>query len=532
MKCFDFLVIGSGISGLVYALEVSKIGKVALLTKKTLADGATDFAQGGIAAVVSELDTFDEHVVDTYKAGSELGKLPIIRAIVEDGPQAIDYLMKIGTAFTMANDKIQRSMENLDLTREGGHSQKRVVHYADSTGHEIMRALIRTVRETPNITIYENYTAIDLITQHHVLNEKGFIPGVSCWGAYALDENTGQIEAFRARKTMLATGGGAQVYAHTTNPEVCTGDGFAMAKLAGARLVNMEFIQFHPTVFYSLIGQPFLVTEALRGEGAILKLANGKTFMDKYHEMGSLAPRDVVSRAMDFELKKSGEKHLYLDATGLSQEKIHAHFPNIYRKCLEQKIDITKEPIPVTPAAHYFCGGVLTTQDGLTDVKNLFAAGEVACIGLHGANRLASNSLLEGLVTALRASRHPSNHEDVDFPEIPEWQDVGTYNENEWVVISHNRQSIKSIMQGYVGITRSKRLLKYAKHRMHSVYTEINNFYNHNSVRREVIETRNMAIVGSAIIQSALMRKESRGLHYNVDYPNRDDANYKRDTII
>ncbi len=532
MKNFDFLVIGSGIAGLVYALEVSKLGKVAVVTKKKLNDCNTEYAQGGIAAVLSHHDSYKEHIKDTFIAGSEIGKKNVIKTIVEEGPACIDYLIKLGTEFTVENDDLDRSLENLALTREGGHSQKRVAHAADSTGHEIMKALSKECRENQNISIFENHLAIDLITQHHISQADNFIPRITCWGAYILDRNANKVFVFRARKTMLATGGAGQVYDYNTNPQIASGDGYAMARMAGARIANMEFVQFHPTAFYSSEGKPFLVSEALRGEGAILKLQNGRTFMENYHRLGCLAPRDVVSRAIDFELKKSGDKFLYLDTTRVPAEKLKNRFPYIYKKCLENGIDTTTEPIPVVPAAHYFCGGILTTIDGRTDIKNLFAAGEVACTGLHGANRLASNSLLEGLVIAYRAGNHPSNKEEVIFPEIPEWHDIGTFNENEWVVISHNREIIRKIMQSYVSITRSTRLLNYALSRIANIYEEINNFYHENPVREEVIETRNLAVVANIIIRSALLRKESRGLHYNIDFPEKDDVKYKKDTII
>lgn len=331
---------------------------------------------------------------------------------------------------------------------------------------------------------------------------------------------------------MLATGGAAQIYSHNTNPDVATGDGMAMARLAGGRLANMEFVQFHPTAFWSPEGDTFLISEALRGEGATLRLIDGSTFMENYHAQANLAPRDVVSRAIDSELKRRGEKYCWLDATEIPSEKLRKHFPYIDRRLQERGIDFTREPIPVAPAAHYFCGGVISTIDGLTDIRNLFAAGEVSCTGLHGANRLASNSLLEALVTAYNAAHHPSIQEKVVFPNIPPWHLMGTFNENEWVVISHNREIIGTIMQGYVGIRRSRRLLKYALSRMENIYNEINNFYQHNSVRREVVETRNMAVIAIAVIRSALSRKESRGAHFLLDNPQRDDLHYQHDTII
>lgn len=531
-KDYDFLVIGSGIAGLVFALEVSRLGKVAIVTKRSLNDCNTDYAQGGIAAVLDDQDSFEQHLNDTYLAGAELGKKVVIERVIKDGPKLIQYLIDLGTDFTRVVDNYDHSLENLSLTREGGHSQRRVAYAADSTGHQIMEALIENCRSNPQIDIFENHIAVDLITQHHIHQDDGFIPGISCWGAYVMDTRTNLVDVFRAKKTMMATGGAAQIYTHNTNPDVATGDGMAMARLAGARLANMEFVQFHPTSFWSPDGETFLISEAVRGEGAVLRLQDGSTFMENYHEMGNLAPRDIVSRAIDAELKKRGEKYCLLDATGIDHAKLKKHFPYIDSRLREHGLDFTKDPIPVAPAAHYFCGGVLSTIDGLTDIRNLYCAGEAACTGLHGANRLASNSLLEALVVAWHAGNHPSNLEAVDFPPIPPWQQLDSFYENEWVIISHNREIIGTIMQGYVGIRRSRRLLKYALSRLENIYNEINNFYQHNAVRKEVIETRNMAVIAIAVIRCALLRKESRGAHFLIDVPHRDDAKYKLDTII
>lgn len=532
MRDYDFLVIGSGIAGLIYALQVSRLGKVAIVTKRSLYDCNTDYAQGGIAAVLDATDTFQGHIEDTYRAGAELGKKQVIRQIITEGPKLIQYLIDLGTDFTLQNELYDNRLENLSLSLEGGHTHRRVAYAADSTGHQIMEALIERCRENTNIEIFEDSIAIDLITQHHIVQDDGFIPGISCWGAYVMDIHTNQVDIFRARKTMLASGGAARIYAHNTNPDVSTGDGMAMARLAGGRLANMEFVQFHPTAFWSPGGETFLISEAVRGEGAILRLSDGTAFMEQYHPMGNLAPRDIVSRAIDAELKKRGEKFCYLDATGIQAETLWKHFPFIGKRLQEFGIDFTKDPIPVAPAAHYFCGGVLSTIDGITDIHNLFAAGEVACTGLHGANRLASNSLLEALVIAYHAGNHPSNMDPVEFPKIPDWKQREEFNENEWVVISHNRENIGTIMDGYVGIRRSRRLLKYALSRIENIYNEVNNFYQHNAVRKEVVETRNMAIIAIAVIRSALMRKESRGAHFLIDNPERDDAQYLIDTII
>ncbi|HNV62076.1 MAG: L-aspartate oxidase [Candidatus Cloacimonas acidaminovorans] len=529
---YDYLVIGSGIAGLIYALQVSKYGKVAVVTKSSLNDCNTDHAQGGIAAAIDSLDSFEAHIEDTYQAGAGLGKRQVITEVISSGPKLIQYLIDLGTDFTRRDPNYDICLENLSLTMEGGHTRRRIAYAADSTGHQIMETLIAQCQKNPNIEIFEYYIAIDLITQHHVVQDEGFIPGISCWGAYVLNINENRVDIFKARKTMMATGGAAQIYSPDTNPKVATGDGMAMARLAGARLANMEFVQFHPTAFWSPDGDTFLISESLRGEGAVLRLSDGSTFMENYHPQGNLAPRDIVSRAIDSELKKRGEKFCYLDATIVPAEQLLRHFPSINNMLKARGIDFTKEPIPVAPAAHYFCGGVLSTIEGITDIRNLFVAGEVACSGLHGANRLASNSLLEALVMAYKAGNHPSNLEEVQFPCIPEWKVIDEFNENEWVVISHNREIIGTIMQGYAGIRRSRRLLKYALSRLENIYNEINNFYQHNAVRKEVVETRNMAIIAIAVVKSALMRKESRGAHFLVDNPEPDDEHYKHDTII
>ncbi len=527
MKEYDYLVIGSGISGLSFALETAKKGKTAIITKKEVTVNNSILAQGGIAAVLSEKDSFEEHIIDSYKAGSELGKKPVIETIVKEGPASIKYLLELGVKFT----KVQGNTENLSLTKEGGHTRNRIVYAADSTGSEVMRVLTAACIANSNIDIYEHHIAIDLITQHHISEKSGFIPGITCWGAYVLNLESGAVEVFKANKTVLATGGAGQVYEHSTNSDGITGDGVAMAYLAGARIANMEFIQFHPTSFYNPNGNSFLVSEAVRGEGAVLVLPDGTDFMHKYHPLGSLAPRDVVSRAIDREMKIKGFLNVLLDATMLPAETVEKHFPYINKKCLEHGIDMTKEPIPVVPSAHYFCGGILATVDGVTDIKNLFAVGETACTGLHGANRLASNSLLEGLVVGRRAAKLCVESEKTEFPEISEWQNRGTFNENEWVIISHNYEVIKKIMQGYAGIVRSRRLLKYAHTRMTGIYHEVHKFYQNNPVKKEVIETRNLSIVAMVIIRSALARKESRGLHFVVDYPEMNEI-YNKDTII
>lgn len=527
----DFLVIGSGIAGLQFALEAAKIGSVSLVTKKSIADSNTELAQGGIAAVVDETDSFESHIEDTYKAGAELGHKEFIAEIVYAAPKIIENMIKLGVKFTTREGQ-PVTLSNLALGKEGGHSHRRIIFSGDSTGKEIEEQLIRIVRATPQITIYENHVAIDLITQHHIKGPDIYKAGITCWGAYVLDVQNQAVKRFLANKTLLATGGSAQVYYHTTNSPVATGDGIAMAYRAGARIANMEFIQFHPTALYQPESdQVFLISEAVRGEGAVLRLPDGTPFMKQYHELGDLAPRDVVAQAIDFEMIKHGYKFVYLDLTHLDGEKMKTRFPNIYRKCMEYGIDFTKDMIPVVPAAHYTCGGVLSSVRGETDIKNLYACGEVACTGLHGANRLASNSLLEAAVTAYNAAHLPQNREKVEFPDIPRWSEEGVFDEEEWIIIAHNKNTIRRMMWNYVGIVRSNRRLYYASEWLRIFYKEIEEFYKKNPVRPDLIEIRNLVTVAELIIHSAMARKESRGLHYNKDYPNPRDE-YKKDTIL
>jgi len=529
-KKSDFLIIGSGIAGLSYALKVSELGSVAIITKKKDSESNTNYAQGGIAAVLSTTDSFDLHIQDTIKAGDGLSNPEVVQKVVKAGPGAIQELIQIGVNFTKKKGKF-------DLGREGGHSRNRVIHSADLTGKEIETALIKAVKSKKNIRIYEDHIAIDLITQHHLrgyrrkLGEK-----IRCWGAYVLDVKKGEVKKILARITLLATGGAGRIYLHTTNPDIATGDGIAMAYRAGARVANLEFIQFHPTSLYHPEGNSFLISETVRGEGGKLRLKSGKTFMQNYHPLKELAPRDVVARAIDSELKKSGDFCVYLDITHLDKEFIQQRFPNIYNRCLFLGIDITKEWIPVVPAAHYMCGGVVTNLEGETNINNLYACGEVAMTGMHGANRLASNSLLEAVVFAdLAAESSKSKFREFksfEFPKVPEWSTKGVFDHKEWVIISHARQEIESLMWNLVGIVRSNSRLEMAKTRIDILLKEINRFYHLNPVTYEVIELRNISTVAELIIRSALLRKESRGLHYNQDYPKKDDRNWKKDTIL
>lgn len=527
----DFLVIGSGIAGLFYALKVADHGHVIIITKKEKAESNTNYAQGGIASVFSPDDSYELHIQDTINAGAGLCKREAVEIMVREGPKKVEELIQIGVEFTRTQNG------KLDLGIEGGHSRKRIVHAKDLTGREIERALLEKVLSHPNVELFEHHVAIDLITEHHLvgIDKSKKIDNIHCWGVYALDVKTGQVKKFLSKVTMLATGGLGQVYLHTTNPVIATGDGVAMAYRAGAKIGNMEFIQFHPTTLYNSGTPAFLISEAVRGFGGILRTKKGEDFMKKYDPRGSLAPRDIVARAIDTELKKSGDEFVYLDLTHLEPDKVKDRFPHIYERCLEFKIDITKEPIPVVPAAHYSCGGVVTDLWGRTSIYGLYAAGETAMTGVHGANRLASNSLLEALVFSERAavdSVRFVKENFFKFPNIPDWIDTGVFNTEEWVLISHDRREIQQLMWDYVGIVRSTLRLERAKRRIELIANEIEEFYKKTKVTADILELRNLATVALLIIRSALMRKESRGLHFNTDYPYRDDENWLKDTII
>lgn len=527
----DFLVIGSGIAGLFYALKVADHGRVVIITKKEKAESNTNYAQGGIASVFSSDDSYELHVQDTLNAGAGLCKREAVEIMVSEGPKKVGELIQLGVEFARTQNG------KLDLGLEGGHSRKRIVHAKDLTGREIEKALLEKVLSHPSVELFEHHVAIDLITEHHLvgIDKSQKVDNIHCWGVYALDVKTGKVKKFLSKVTMLATGGLGQVYLHTTNPVIATGDGIAMAYRAGAKIGNMEFIQFHPTTLYNSGSPSFLISEAVRGFGGILRTKKGEDFMKKYDPRGSLAPRDIVARAIDTELKKSGDEFVYLDLTHLEANKVKDRFPHIYEKCLEFKIDITKEPIPVVPAAHYSCGGVVTDLWGRTSIVGLYAAGETAMTGVHGANRLASNSLLEALVFSDRAAIDSIKFVKENFfklPDIPDWIDTGTFNMEEWVLISHDKREIQQLMWDYVGIVRSTLRLERARRRIELIANEIEEFYKKTKVTADIIELRNLATVALLIVRSALMRKESRGLHYTTDYPFRDDENWLKDTII
>lgn len=525
----DILVIGSGIGGLYFALKAADYAKVAIVTKKARWDAATNLAQGGIATVMSQADSYEAHIKDTMDAGAGLCHQDIVTKVVKAGPACIEELARIGVPFSG-----DLRAHHYDLGREGGHSQNRVVHAADYTGRAIEQALIDATRSHPNIEIFEDYSAVDLITQHHLKDGKTYPDMPECYGAYVFDIKHGRVKTFRARVVMLATGGGGQIYYHTTNPDIATADGVAMAYRAGAAIGNLEFVQFHPTTLYHPESNSFLISEAVRGEGGRLILKSGEPFMKKYHPAAELAPRDIVARAIDSELKRTGDQCVYLDVTHLGRAFLEKRFPTIYKKCQGYGIDIAVQPIPVVPAAHYFCGGVVTDEFGRTGVKYLYAVGEVAMTGMHGANRLASNSLLEAVTFAqFAADRLTHQLETIPAPpEIPAWDESGVFDSEEWVIVSHDRHTLTRMMWDYVGIVRSNNRLLKAWQRCQFMLRDIMEFYRKNPVRSDVIELRNMAIAAQLLIESALRRKESRGLHYNIDYPQRDDVNFNTDTII
>lgn len=529
MKRFDFVVLGSGIAGLSYALKVAPRGRVAIVTKKNRAESNTNYAQGGIAAVTSKEDSFELHVQDTLKAGAGLCKEPIVRAIVEEGPARIAELIDLGMHFSEREIPLAHGARELDLGKEGGHSKRRILHAKDITGREIERALLAAVATQPQIEIFENHLAIDLVTSQKL----GYVGDHRCLGAYVLDKRTGQVETFASPVTLLATGGCGKVYLYTTNPDIATGDGVAMAYRAGTAVANMEFIQFHPTCLYHPKAKSFLISEAVRGEGGVLKTVDGVEFMDQYHPLKSLAPRDVVARAIDSEMKKSGADYVLLDISHKPAPFVVERFPNIYQTCLGYGIDITKEPIPVVPAAHYQCGGVLTNLDGETEIAGLYAVGEVACTGLHGANRLASNSLLEALVCGHRAAEKAVS-QDRQLPDfkIPPWHSGLAHNPDEMVVVSHNWDEIRRAMWDYVGIVRTNKRLQRAQKRIANLQQEIQEYYWDFIVTGDLLELRNIATVAELIVKSALARQESRGLNYNLDYPQSNPDWAQRDTIL
>lgn len=521
----DFLIIGSGIAGLSLAIKLARLGSVAIVTKKEKSESNTNYAQGGIAAVTDKTDSFEEHILDTLECGGGLCNKEVVEFVVREAPPRIKELIDWGVNFTKSEDP----QHPYDLGQEGGHHRRRVLHAKDLTGREIERALHEKVAALDNVRIYENHIGIDLIIQKDAAGQT-----INCLGAYVLDIHSTEINTYRAKYTILSTGGAGKVYLITTNPDIATGDGIAMAYRAGAKIANMEFIQFHPTCLFHPEAKAFLISEAVRGEGGVLKLKSGETFMEKYHPMKSLAPRDVVAKAIDNEIKQSGDEYVLLDITHKSREFLIDRFPNIYHKCLEYGIDMAREPIPIAPAAHYICGGVAVDHFGKTTIDNLFACGEVSCTGLHGANRLASNSLLEALVYSHRvytkiAKSFP--HTPLSDLPIRPWDSGNTSDSNDMIVVTNNWDEIRRCMWNYVGIVRSDKRLERAERRIDLIRHEIDEYYWNYKVTKDLIELRNITTVGKMIVRCARLRKESRGLHYTMDHPETNDE-FLKDTIL
>lgn len=524
---FDVAIVGSGLAGLSVALHLAQTRKVAIISKRALLDGASSWAQGGIAAVLDSGDSHDQHIDDTLVAGGGLCDEGATRTIVEGGRAAIEWLIEQGVPFT----RDATAELGFHLTREGGHSQRRIIHAADATGHAVQVTLEQKVRAHPNIALFEHHVAIDVITSDK-LGTSGVHAGAPalvgqprCYGLYVQDIESGRVLTFEAEHTVLATGGAGKVYLYTTNPDTATGDGIAMAWRAGCRVSNMEFMQFHPTCLYHPYAKSFLITEAIRGEGGLLKLPQeagplaGTRFMPAHDERGELAPRDVVARAIDFEMKKRGLDHMDLDISHQDPAFLKEHFPTIYARCLELGIDITREPIPVVPAVHFTCGGVVTDLAGRTDIPGLYAVGETACTGLHGANRLASNSLLECVVVGRACAEHIAASLPVEHPALPAWDESRVTNADEEVVIAHNWDELRRFMWNYVGIVRTTKRLERAQHRIKLLKEEIDEYYRNFRITPDLLELRNLVEVAHLIVKSALSRHESRGLHYSRDFP-------------
>ncbi|WP_165541286.1 L-aspartate oxidase [Acinetobacter sp. ANC 4862] len=509
---FDVIIVGSGGAGLSLALSLPDHFNIAVLAKSTLTDASTFYAQGGVAAVLDETDSIEQHIDDTMIAGAQLCEIEAVKQTVEGGKPSVDFLLKHGVQFTLDEQ------EQLHLTREGGHSQRRIIHAADATGRAISTTLVERAQEKHNITIFENYIAIDLITSQKLgLKDQGN----RALGLYALDEKTEKVHTFLAPSTALACGGAMKAYLYTSNPDIATGDGIAMAYRAGCRVANMEFNQFHPTCLYHPQARSFLITEAMRGEGAYLRLPDGERFMLRFDERAELAPRDIVARAIDYEIKRLGIRHVWLDITHKDEAFIKEHFPTLYARLLELGIDITKDMIPVVPAAHYTCGGVMVDENSQTDIEGLYAIGETSYTGLHGANRMASNSLLECFVYGMSAAKHIESKFNTQYksPDVPAWDDSQVMNPDEDVVILQNWDELRQTMWNYVGIVRTTKRLERALHRIEMLKREITEYYQDYQVSKNLIELRNLVLVSEMIVRCAMERKESRGLHYTLDYP-------------
>ncbi len=530
MESYDFVVVGSGIAGLTFALNAAKHGSVCIVTKRNANDANTAWAQGGISCVWSPEDSFEKHIADTLDAGAGLCREDVVRTIVEEAPEAIEALIDAGVEFDRREN--EAGVDEYDLGREGGHSKRRILHSADTTGREIESKLVERVREAKNIDLLEHHFAIDLITT----SKLGYASQDRCIGLYVFDEESNEVLTLRSNRVILCTGGSGRVYLYTTNPKIATGDGVAMAWRAGAEIANMEFTQFHPTCLYNLQVKSFLISEAVRGEGGRLIDKHGEEFMHKYDKRKSLAPRDIVARAIDTEIKRTGGPCVFLDISHKPKAFIQKRFPNIYETCLSLGIDATKEPIPVVPAAHYQCGGVLTDVNGATSVRGLYAVGEVACTGLHGANRLASNSLLEGAVVAKRAVddiilKLPLDGKKLQKFDLPAWETGDAEDVDELVVIYHNWDEVRRLMWDYVSIVRTGKRLQRASTRLRNLHREMLEFYWNFKICTELLELRNLVDTASLIVDCAMRRKESRGLHYTLDFPESDER-VREETIL